>query len=101
MAGLLAARVLADYYDRVTILERDRLPDGPDARKGTPQARHVHVLLTAGRRAMQSLLPGVVANLLAAGAVDFDAINDIEWVTPAGIASGSRRTCAPWEPRGI
>jgi 2-polyprenyl-6-methoxyphenol hydroxylase-like FAD-dependent oxidoreductase len=86
MAGLLAARVLADHFDRVTILERDRLPDGPDARKGTPQARHVHVLLTAGRRAMENLLPGVMADLLAAGAVDFDAINDIEWVNPAGIA---------------
>jgi len=48
MAGLLAARVLADRYARVTVLERDRLPSGADPRKGTPQARHIHVLLTAG-----------------------------------------------------
>jgi phytoene dehydrogenase-like protein len=27
MAGLLAARVLSDYFDRVTIVERDPLPD--------------------------------------------------------------------------
>jgi phytoene dehydrogenase-like protein len=26
MAGLLAARVLADYFEQVTILERDRFP---------------------------------------------------------------------------
>ena len=37
MAGLLATRVLRDFYDRVTLVERDRLPDGPDARKGLPR----------------------------------------------------------------
>jgi 2-polyprenyl-6-methoxyphenol hydroxylase-like FAD-dependent oxidoreductase len=84
LAGLLAARVLADHHDRVTILDRDRLPDGPEARKGTPQARHVHVLLTAGRHALERLLPGVIADLLAAGAEDYDALRDIEWVSPAG-----------------
>ena len=44
MGGLVAARVLADHYARVTIIERDRLPaEGP--RKGVPQGRHVHGLL--------------------------------------------------------
>src|SRR5262245_17574588 len=73
MAGLLAARALADNFDRVTILERDRLPTGPEARKGTPQARHIHVLLTAGRRAMEALLPGLMGELITAGALDTDA----------------------------
>ena len=41
MAGLLAARVLAAHFDRVTILERDSFPEGPEFRKGVPQARHV------------------------------------------------------------
>lgn len=84
MAGLLAARVLSDHYGRVTVLDRDRLPDRPDARKGTPQARHIHVLLTAGRRALERLFPGIVADLTAAGAQDYDAIRDIEWISPAG-----------------
>jgi 2-polyprenyl-6-methoxyphenol hydroxylase-like FAD-dependent oxidoreductase len=84
LAGLLAARVLADHYGKVTILERDRLPDGPDARKGTPQARHIHVLLAAGRRAIDRLLPGVIPDLFAAGALEYDAIQDIEWYSPAG-----------------
>ena len=39
IAGLTTARVLADHFERVTIIERDRLPDGPDYRKGVPQAR--------------------------------------------------------------
>jgi 2-polyprenyl-6-methoxyphenol hydroxylase-like FAD-dependent oxidoreductase len=84
MAGLIAARALADHYGRVTVLERDRLPVGPDARKGTPQARHIHVLLTAGRRVLERLFPGVIADLVAAGAEDYDAIADLEWVSPAG-----------------
>ena len=37
MAGLLAARVLADRFDQVTVLDRDDLPDGADSRKGVPQ----------------------------------------------------------------
>lgn len=84
MAGLLAARVLADNFDRVTVLERDRLPEGPDARKGTPQARHIHVLLTAGRRALENLFPGLMSELVAAGAEDYDAIGDVEWLSAAG-----------------
>jgi 2-polyprenyl-6-methoxyphenol hydroxylase-like FAD-dependent oxidoreductase len=84
MAGLLAARALADHFGRVTVLERDRLPDGPDGRKGTPQARHIHVLLTAGRRALEQLFPGLMGELVAAGALDYDALNDMDWNTAAG-----------------
>jgi 2-polyprenyl-6-methoxyphenol hydroxylase-like FAD-dependent oxidoreductase len=29
MAGLLAARVLADYFETVTVIERDERSDGP------------------------------------------------------------------------
>ncbi|HEX5634881.1 MAG TPA: hypothetical protein VFX50_16675, partial [Gemmatimonadales bacterium] len=50
MAGLLAARVLADHAGEVLVLERDELPAGPQHRKGVPQSRHSHVLLGAGRR---------------------------------------------------
>lgn len=86
MAGLLAARVLVDYYDRVTVLERDRLPDGPDPRKGTPQSRHIHVLLTAGRRVLEQMFPGLIQDFVAAGAEDYDAVADMEWLSPAGSA---------------
>ena len=86
IGGLLAARVLADHYDRVTVLERDTLPGGPDPRKGTPQARHIHVLLTAGRRVLERMYPGLIQDLVAAGAEDYDAVADVEWLSPAGRA---------------
>jgi hypothetical protein len=53
LAGMLAARVLADHFDRVTLLERDRFPENPGARKGLPQGLHVHDLLERGRRALE------------------------------------------------
>ncbi|MER5181225.1 FAD-dependent monooxygenase [Streptomyces sp. NPDC002896] len=67
MAGMQAAAALCRYTD-VTIVERDALPDGPEPRKGLPQARHVHVLWSGGARAMEDLLPGITQRWLAAGA---------------------------------
>lgn len=67
MAGLLAARVLTDHFDRVTVLERDELVDRPDFRKGVPQAHHVHALLARGARVMADLFPGLFDDLVDAG----------------------------------
>ncbi len=44
IGGLLAARALADYYQQVTVLERDILPLSGKNRKGVPQDRHAHAL---------------------------------------------------------
>jgi 2-polyprenyl-6-methoxyphenol hydroxylase-like FAD-dependent oxidoreductase len=71
MAGLLGARALADAYERVTIVERDRLPAVGEGRKAVPQGRHVHLLLPAGRRCLDELLPGLGEQLIAAGASPF------------------------------
>jgi 2-polyprenyl-6-methoxyphenol hydroxylase-like FAD-dependent oxidoreductase len=69
MAGLLAARVLSDFYASVTIVERDALPDRPSHRKGVPQDRHLHALLGRGVQVLSELLPGVLDEMAAAGAV--------------------------------
>jgi glycine/D-amino acid oxidase-like deaminating enzyme len=45
ISGLTAARVLADYCERVTIIERDVAPQASQFRKGVPQARHPPILL--------------------------------------------------------
>ena len=55
MGGLLAARVLADAYRRVTIAERDPLPESGLDRKGVPQGRHAHVLLPRGAQILDEL----------------------------------------------
>ncbi|HEU0201542.1 MAG TPA: NAD(P)-binding protein [Burkholderiaceae bacterium] len=72
LAGLCAARVVSEYADEVLIVERDRLPGGPQLRSGTPQARHLHTLLMRGQRDFELLFPGFGAELEAAGAVPID-----------------------------
>jgi 2-polyprenyl-6-methoxyphenol hydroxylase-like FAD-dependent oxidoreductase len=67
-AGLLAARALSQHIGQVTIVERDVLPDDATFRSGTPQARHLHVLLERGQRAMEALIPELAADLEAYGA---------------------------------
>jgi 2-polyprenyl-6-methoxyphenol hydroxylase-like FAD-dependent oxidoreductase len=72
MAGLLAARVLADEFERVTVVERDRLPAAADNRRGVPQGRHVHTLLPGGADIIDELFPGLLDELVEAGAPKLD-----------------------------
>ena len=76
MAGLLAARVLADYFERVTVVERDSLPADPVARNGVPQGNHIHNLHEAGRRTLEDLFPGFSDELVAAGGTKIDFNSD-------------------------
>ena len=67
MSGLLTARVLADAYQHVTIIDRDPLPERAADRKGVPQGRHAHALLPRGAQILEELFPGILADLAAAG----------------------------------
>jgi 2-polyprenyl-6-methoxyphenol hydroxylase-like FAD-dependent oxidoreductase len=67
MGGLLAARVLADAYRRVTVVDRDLLPERAAGRQGVPQGRHAHALLARGAQILDELFPGLLADLAAAG----------------------------------
>jgi 2-polyprenyl-6-methoxyphenol hydroxylase-like FAD-dependent oxidoreductase len=79
MAGLLAARVLADFYRRVILVERDTLAPSTDCRRGVPQGRHTHGLLAGGREALEKLFPGISDQLTAAGAIPGDLTGDSRW----------------------
>lgn len=79
MAGLLAARVLTDAYARVTILERDSMPNASVVRRGVPQANHVHVMLEPARVVLNDLFPGYQEDLCADGAVVLDAGTDLQY----------------------
>jgi 2-polyprenyl-6-methoxyphenol hydroxylase-like FAD-dependent oxidoreductase len=72
MAGLLAARSLSDFFDTVTVVERDALPDTGEARRGVPQGRHLHALLARGAQAIEEMFPGVLDELVLDGAQYFD-----------------------------
>jgi 2-polyprenyl-6-methoxyphenol hydroxylase-like FAD-dependent oxidoreductase len=68
LGGLSAARVLADYFNEVIILDRDELPDDAAPRPGVPQGKHPHVLLGGGLKVLENLLPGFGNELMRAGA---------------------------------
>jgi 2-polyprenyl-6-methoxyphenol hydroxylase-like FAD-dependent oxidoreductase len=79
MGGLIAARVLADHVQSVTIIERDRLPSGVEQRKGVPQGKHAHGLLASGLEALSDYFPGLLDDLVADGGIPEDMGLAIRW----------------------
>lgn len=88
VAGLLAARVLADAYPEVVVVERDTLPLAPAHRRGVPQSRHIHGLLAGGQQALEELCEGFTAELARRGAPVGDMLQDVRacfggrWLRP-------------------
>src|SRR3954447_8721828 len=88
IGGMLAARVLADHFDRATIVERDQLPEGSENRPGVPQARHLHFLFKRGLMVAEELFPGITADLTAQGSHLLDQGSDFRILYRSG-----------WSPR--
>lgn len=85
MAGLLAARVLSDNYEQVTLIEKDKLPKTNVNRKGVPQGKHTHVLLERGRKVLEKYLPGLTDELIRLGAVRIsDVSSEVAWFHSGG-----------------
>lgn len=84
MSGLLAARVLADHFHEVVVLDRDGLPEDPEARKGVPQDRHLHTLTTLGSGLLEDFFPGLDAGLESLGAPLLDQSLDAITAFPQG-----------------
>lgn len=72
IAGLLATRVLAKYYEQVLVVERDALPVEPRPRAGTPQSHHLHRVLPRGKMILERLFPGFLDGLLKHGAFSLE-----------------------------
>ncbi|BBZ37821.1 FAD-dependent oxidoreductase [Mycobacterium conspicuum] len=92
IAGLSAARVLADRYDRVTVYERDELPDEPANRATVPQDRHLHMLMARGAIEFENLFPGLLKDMVAAGVPILENRPDCIHLGAAGHVLGTGRT---------
>ncbi|MGX1778608.1 NAD(P)/FAD-dependent oxidoreductase [Nocardia brasiliensis] len=68
VAGLLAAAAVTDYADTIIVVERDNAPGRATLRRGVPQGRHLHGLLSSGALAIDTLLPGTLDDLIGRGA---------------------------------
>ena len=99
MAGLMTARMLADYFDRVTVLERDRIDDAPALHKSIPQGHHLHALLYGGQQVLSSLYPDFLSRLRSLGAVPYRTGKENVWFLPEGKAYNT--TGSVREPRDL
>jgi 2-polyprenyl-6-methoxyphenol hydroxylase-like FAD-dependent oxidoreductase len=84
LAGMCAARVLNDFVDHVTIVERDAYPSAHEFRAGVPQARHVHNLLARGLREFEGFFPGFEQRMRHHGAVAVETGWDVATMSPGG-----------------
>jgi 2-polyprenyl-6-methoxyphenol hydroxylase-like FAD-dependent oxidoreductase len=87
-SGLAAGRVLSEFFDHVTVLDRDEFPEGVKDRAGVPQARHVHGLLVRGLIEYEKLFPGFERLAVDKGATFHDHTLDFVVLRPQG-----------WQPR--
>jgi 2-polyprenyl-6-methoxyphenol hydroxylase-like FAD-dependent oxidoreductase len=76
--------VLSDYFENVTVCERDRYPDYAQHRPGVPQSPHLHGLLARGLEIVEELFPGIRSALIASGAIELNAGTDFAWLMRAG-----------------
>jgi 2-polyprenyl-6-methoxyphenol hydroxylase-like FAD-dependent oxidoreductase len=87
MAGLLAARVLAEEYADVILVDRDDLIGVAGYRNGVPHGRHAHGLVARGHQILEGLFPGLTQGMVDAGVRPGDFNGDIQWFF------GGKRLC--------
>ena len=86
IAGLITARVLSEFFEQVTILERDEIEDRPAIHKSVPQGHHLHALLNGGQQVLADLYPGFTNDLRGLGANRVAVGRDVVWYLPDGKA---------------
>lgn len=76
ITGLLSAKVLAQRFREVIIIDKDQLNNDNSARRYLSQSEHPHVLLAKGYRLLENMLPGIGSDLAKAGAIEIDWATD-------------------------
>ncbi len=86
LAGLMTARVLSDYFETITVLDRDHIESGSAPHKSVPQGNHIHGLLLGGQQVMTALYPDFLAKLDALGSVRCRLGKEAVFYLPSGKA---------------
>src|SRR5258708_35017662 len=76
LAGLVAARVLAEHFGEVALGERDASQETSSPRNGVPQGSHGHFLNLRGQQSLAKLFPGFEAQLDETGAPNIRWLSD-------------------------
>jgi 2-polyprenyl-6-methoxyphenol hydroxylase-like FAD-dependent oxidoreductase len=78
MAGILAARVLSEFYREVLVVDRDKVVGVKGPRRGAPHTVHAHGLHARGHLILEDLFPGLTEELRAAGVPTGD-LGEMRW----------------------
>jgi 2-polyprenyl-6-methoxyphenol hydroxylase-like FAD-dependent oxidoreductase len=79
IAGLLAARVLAEAYRNVIVVDRDAVAGTTGPRRAVPQGHHIHALLARGQQILDELFPGFTDELIGIGVPVGDFGTSLSW----------------------
>jgi 2-polyprenyl-6-methoxyphenol hydroxylase-like FAD-dependent oxidoreductase len=79
IAGSLAARVLADTCEQVTVVDRDVFSEVVQPRHAVPQGHHIHALLARGQQILEELFPGFTGELISRGVPVGDFGTSLSW----------------------
>ncbi|YCK42739.1 FAD-dependent oxidoreductase [Actinomadura sp. ATCC 39365] len=79
MAGLLAARVLAEHCAEVLLVDRDTLTGAAGPRRGVPHGCHAHALLARGQQILDELFPGLTQQMIDDGVPAGDLATSLRW----------------------
>jgi NAD(P)H-flavin reductase/ferredoxin/2-polyprenyl-6-methoxyphenol hydroxylase-like FAD-dependent oxidoreductase len=72
IAGIAAAKVLAGHFTKVIVLEKDHIHHKMEGRNGAAQGWHLHHLVIAGQRQIETIFPGVIDEMVQDGAFKVD-----------------------------
>jgi 2-polyprenyl-6-methoxyphenol hydroxylase-like FAD-dependent oxidoreductase len=79
IAGLTTARVLSEYFDQITIVERDHMSEHKEFRSGVPQNKQPHAILKRGLVELENLFPGFSSEFERNGAVSINFGKNVDW----------------------
>lgn len=89
MAGILAARVLSEFYREVVVVDRDKIVGVKEPRRGAPHTVHAHGLHARGHLIIEDLFPGLTEELSAAGIPTGD-LGEMRWYFNARLLQPAR-----------
>ncbi len=72
IAGIATAKVLTETFGKVIVLEADQGHRRMEGRTGAAQGWHLHHLLIAGQQQLESIFPGIIDDMVKAGAFKVD-----------------------------
>jgi 2-polyprenyl-6-methoxyphenol hydroxylase-like FAD-dependent oxidoreductase len=78
IAGTLAARVLAESYREVIVVDRDEVLGVSQPRRGAPHAGHAHGLHARGYLILEQLFPNLLEEIRAMG-VPVGDLGEMRW----------------------